>query len=471
MTTKAALKTAYLNVVQDTDPTMSTQGPLGDFVIDPITNLLALSVDATDRAGQLLSGEFAAVATPEEALAFANNFGVGQSVGRFATGTQVFYRNSRPPVNTTFSVPAGTIVRRKGDGYRFQVLPNNVTLSSDSAAFNYVASRARYEISVPVQAVSVGEAYNTAAELINAFETAAPGFDGTINLESISGGQAAEDASSTVSRARVSMFGTDSGTHGGIVRQVVSADSDVLDVALVFSDELDLFHRPALRAGIDVYVLGRRLRTYTDSFYATLGQQTFTLAKPPVVSVASVKRNGVSVAYTFSQDVSSLKASYLAQDKVVLASPANSGDAIEVTYAYDDVVRTVQESVLTAGTTSAGFRRSLWNVDMLVRLPVEVQIEVTLQVRLQTTVNRSTVIAALEAVVYDYCTPTAFAGALYPSTLLQNIREGVSGVQSVKLVKFKPKRTPFEYDVGPIMLERNQVPVFAFTSDLEVLGV
>jgi hypothetical protein len=235
------------------------KGPLYDWVYAPTAQGLAEVAAGTDRVRQLYSARFARVADEAEALAFSENYGVGRDIGTAATGFQTFYTFTKPVSGEVRTVPPGSIVRRSSDGRGFRVLPHTLTMTGDSANAFFSARNGWYELTVPVEALSVGPEFDTPAGLVNQLDNAISGFDGTINKSDIDGGLTAESSSDTIDRTQSALLGNDFGTHGGIMRSVLVFDRAVRAVSLAFFTEYNLFQRRSFKPALDVYVIGTKV--------------------------------------------------------------------------------------------------------------------------------------------------------------------------------------------------------------------
>ena len=445
-----------------------SQGPVYDWFLYPASAVVAEYAAISERLRKLYSPRFADLAREDEALAFSDKHGAGRDLGTAATGTQTFFTYSAPGAGVTLSVPEGTVVRRTTDGKGFRVLANTITLDGNNPSAYYNASRGWYAIAVPVEALGVGAEYDTPANLVSVLDSVdVEGFDGTVNLAAISGGLDAETASETVTRTEVALMGTDKGTHGGILRDVVGVDARILDASLVFFTETELFRRSSFRPAVDVYVLSNTTEEVTETFTATLGQTEYTLTNVPVSAVSSVLANGAAVDYGFTADPDrETSGSVRATDKITFPA-ANAGDAYEVTYTYHSIPKLVHDSLFADEYDDNNERVRLFNTDVLVRIPVDVPLEVSVTLILAANGSSATAEAEAEAAIRDYCTADGFVGYLNPTSLRDKLLSDVSDIANAVVTVFS-RKSGSSLRNGLLEFTKIERPVFEADTDIEV---
>lgn len=441
-------------------------GPVRDSVIDPVAGGMAPYEAAAEALALLSSTMIIDDATPDMALALASRHGVGRSIGTYAYGTQVFYRNTKPSMGTSYAPPVGQIVRRK-DGRLYQVKNHSVALTADNAAASYVASRRRYELPVPIQALAVGPEYDAAPGTVTELDGVVPGFDGTTNLEWISNGRAAKTAAATVEEARLAMLGSAEGTHGGVFRRVTLSGIRVEDLVVVRHSE-PVFQRTRTgRPLLDVHVIGEESAEHTYTVIATAGQTDIVLSRQPVLAVARVLRNGGAVSFTLRRDTTrSTSYSAWATDSVIVAACAD-GDVISVEYTYNAVVYELQKQLFTEDTDAP--LTSLFGVSSLVRGPVRVPIEVHVSVSLGQQ-RRSAGLDAARSSIRSVCIPGSMGVTIRPEAVEQAAKSAVYGSTEITIRSLR-RLDMGSSDVGIIELQRSEVAYFASVSDLEVSDV
>lgn len=453
---------------KNNDSTVDTQkGPLLDWVYDPTAQAASEVALGTDRLRRLYSANFASTADDDEALAFSENHGVGRDIGTAATGFQTFYSFTKPVAGETRTVPPGTVVRRPSDGKGFRVTSHLLEMSGDNAEAFFNATEGWYELTVPVEALSVGPEFDTPAGMVTEADSTLIGFDGTVNKTDIDGGLAAESSEDTVDRTQSALLGNDFGAHGGILRSVLTYNRVIQAVSLAFFTEYSIFQRRSFKPALDVYVIGTKSAKAVETFVAEAGQTEYTLLKPPVMSVSALTKDGGTANFTFTADPSrEYNGSYRAVDKITFAA-AVGGEVFEVTYLYDEVVRRVQEGLFGSELDANGERTHLFNTDVMVRWSKKVALQATVKLTLQANASEAEATAAAEEIVREYMTGDEYPGLLNPETLRDLLIEGVPGITKVNIEVFR-KKLGATLRSGLIELSKVEQGVFEAAADLEI---
>ena len=457
-----------IETIRDLDETVDVL-PVGPtrLVLDPMALAAGTTLDAANALGGLLSSEFARTAAPNAAIAFAANYGVGPVLGRYASGTQAFYRYAKPQAGTTLTITPGYLVKR-ADGKTYVVQSHSITMSGDTPNLYYSAARNRYEIAVPITAIAVGSEFNAKAKTVNVLTGALADFDGTENITDIADGDGAENSSETVARGQVAAFGTSDGSHGGILKAVQNSGLGVDAAAMAFFTEHEIFQRRTLRPALDVHIIGSAIGEATELFTATLGQFRFMLAKTPAIGIKSVKKNNGTISGVLTLDaVRATAGSYNATDAVEIPDPCLAGDVIEIVYLYDKAVRDVQEKLFLAAETEFGFRTRLFNTDILARRALPAPIEIHVTARLQSGVNQDRVFSSIETEIRAYCSPAEFVGRLVPSEFRDTVLANVPSINKLIVTRMR-RKTIGALDVGPCEFNKIERPVFLTPADLVI---
>lgn len=198
--------------------------------------------------------------------AYASNFGVVRRTSTYAQGEVTFYTTTRP--TSSLVIPLGTLV--SGGGQQFS------TTRAASIAFSQLASyfnpvTGRYQVTVPVRAVTPGPAGNVGAGQVRALVTRIPTLSVT-NSAAMFGGNSTESNLALTERTLNALASVDSGTERGYY-QTAAAVPGVESVAIVGAGnplmQRDLYDGQHLGGKVDVWVQGESLATVTDTFSFT----------------------------------------------------------------------------------------------------------------------------------------------------------------------------------------------------------
>jgi hypothetical protein len=410
---------------------------------------LAVTEQDVEDLRVLTSLQMDRVVTETEINAIGQSFGIPPVDGKPAQHRQTFYTSTRPAAD--ISVERGTLVGT-ADGSRIYTVMERITLVAANADAYYVSSRRRYEITARVEAVSIGEDGNLPAFRINRFFTPAGSFDGTENRETSTGGTDKQSFSAYLERIRRRFLGQSPETGGGIATKILEAAPEVItDISLVYPKDREIFRRDTGRPAIDAYLIGEELESAQQRYIAVGGETSIELELTPVVSVDLVQLDSVTTdGFALQVDANpGVTGTARATDVLVLVDPLTPGQVVDISYQYDKLVRDIQVDSFDSQDRQFG-------TDILIRRPVQVPVSCTLDITVLPSfdVNRTT--DSVSTVLYDYVEKEVFADSLLPEMLIQNIIDNVSGVSSIKLLKFTAT-TRSLVPVESISLRKNEV--------------
>jgi Baseplate J-like protein len=421
---------SMVQTVNSIDPSVDvTVGPIYDFVIRPTSKEVSSAEGEAEHLSQLYSLDFVEEATDAEVKALGDNFGIGQGRGTAATGFLTFYTYAAPSVGTQINISRGTLASTQDGRYTYQTTEAAV-LSGDTASSFFNATRQIYEITVRASAVSVGEEYDIPPYRVTKLNTNVSGINGVENRTRFQNGTTSESRADYVDRIQDRFLGMEIGTSGGLVTAVKAYDtSNIKDVATIFSTDHTLFRRKILTPGIDVYVIGEVTETTTENYTAIGGETSIPLRQRPVLSVTQVKVNGSSVTWEFIKDDSKeLGGSVRANDYVLLATPLNAADIVEVQYTYNKLLIDISDSLFTW--------RGLFGTDILVRTPWTALVTIDITVTILANFGASRTQSQVDAIIREYVEPQQFVDALFPEVLREQIGSSIAGVSTVIFNKF-----------------------------------
>ena len=198
--------------------------------------------------------------------AYASNFGVVRRPSTYAQGEVTFFTTTRP--TGSLVVALGTVVA--GGGQQFATT-RAASISFAQLASYYNPVTGRYQVTVPVQAVTPGPAGNVGAGQVRTLVTRIPTLSVT-NSAPMFGGASTESNLALTERTLNTLASVDSGTERGYY-QTAAGVPGVVSVAIVGAGnplmQRDLYDGRHLGGKVDVWVQGANLATVTDTFAFT----------------------------------------------------------------------------------------------------------------------------------------------------------------------------------------------------------
>ena len=190
------------------------------------------------------------------------NYGVSRRLSTISSGEVTFFTTRKPTLS--YQIPLGTIV--SGGGASFRTIEEAVISVSNLASYYNPAQR-RWEITVPVQAVSGGSVGNVVAGQIRS--SGVPNLS-VINNSSFFGGSDLETNYDLIMRTMNAISGSDVGTERGFLQ----AAADVVGVqnVKVVASGHELMQRDKDSSGthrggkVDIWVRADNPATVTDNF-------------------------------------------------------------------------------------------------------------------------------------------------------------------------------------------------------------
>lgn len=474
--TKSEIEESVKRAIQDASPQLRVdvdKGPFYYLAARGVAQPLADASASTERLALLSTLQFPVAATNQEASALARAFGLSLGTGGFASGLAYVYTSRRPSGTQTFTIAEGDVVStsESSGGISFEATESR-TLSESNAETFYNPFTRRFELPVRVTAVSAGVEGNIPARTLTTIRSGASDFEGATNLTAFSGGSAPQTIADLYARAQQRLLGLDSFSRGGLVSFIQNVDIDRIQaVALTYSSEYPtLFYRLPDKQAVDAWVLNTPSATTTvDTFSAQGGQTQFVLLSAPVLSLLSVQVNGVPAAATLSFDQSlGLGRSTRESSYVTLATPASTGDVVDITYSYDSVLEDIQDAVDGYLNAEAG---ALFSADVLVRYPRTLPVQITVTGSVLGTFDPTSVETEVAQVIGSFIAngtgdDPILGGVRNPADLRDAIRARVPGIATLSISVFCRK------SVGPLVetidIPRNSQLLVEGTDDVLV---
>jgi len=293
--TDAQLTEELISSIYDADPTASVQGgsAIRDLFIDPVvsemsrirvvldfcykaTNFVTLnniddptglgeSLDVGNSTYKQLLQEALFIDTPTQMqnlidLCFdrlASNLGIKRKAGAVARGEATFFTRSAPTFDLV--IPIGQIIT--GGGSQFRVLQSGIITVAEAPNFYNPITR-RYEITLPIQAFSVGIDGNLTSGQITA---GAPLGLNVTNMASTFGGTTRENNQALTSRAMTYISSVDVGTKSGYER-IARESAGVEGYEVIDADNPYMLRDNELGGKVDIWVRGEILSNVTDVY-------------------------------------------------------------------------------------------------------------------------------------------------------------------------------------------------------------
>jgi hypothetical protein len=197
--------------------------------------------------------------------AYASNYGKRRLAGTAAVGEVTFFTTRRP--TATILMPLGTTVA--GGGVQFATT-RVASIDFATLASFYDPVTGRYQVTVPVRALTVGTAGNLGVGQVSSVVSSLTGSVSVVNQAAMVPGDNLESNLALTVRVRNALASVDSGTARGYLQ--TAADVPGVVKANVVSAGDALMQRDLDTAGehkggkVDIWVQGTNLATVTDVF-------------------------------------------------------------------------------------------------------------------------------------------------------------------------------------------------------------
>lgn len=285
----------FINQVQ---PNLSTA--VGSLVYDVVIGApaqeFARLYTELNRVSEIQSLDFPDVMTLDELNSLGDNYGMTRNAGVASQGTMTFRVVNLPSFATNISVPSGTVGTTTATStapiVTFTTTQSGLFIVSQAPTY-YNPLTGFYEITVPIQAQSIGVGGNVAAGAISTLSSSVPGIFAVTNTVATTGGTDQESNRDYADRIKLKLSGNNLGTINGILSLVLE-NSSVLSASLVGPGDPEM-QRNEFGGSIDIYVLGETPTATTELFtFAPEASRTIILAnQPAVVSTGSLAIQGI----------------------------------------------------------------------------------------------------------------------------------------------------------------------------------
>jgi uncharacterized protein YqfB (UPF0267 family) len=440
----------YALSIESSDPSWDTaQGPIKELFTVPLSGITARTEEEAENLRKLFSLNFDETVTEEEITQALNNYGSRPGEGTRSSHNQYFLRFTRPRENIT--IPVGTLVANNTGTLIYRTKTEVVMLASQADQY-FNPTRKAYEISVVVEADGVGPEYALPAFRVQTILTPINGIDATENRAKSSQGLPTESTLQQAERLKTILLGLNLNTQGGIPKRILDALPTQVELVQVVTPADPEFNRVQIKPSIDIYVLGTLAQAKIETITASAGQDQIIPLKQPIISVASVIVNGTtSVGFSLIKDeTSETGSSVRAVDVIKLDVPLSLNDVVEYTYTYNIVLENVQSLVFNDAS------ESLFQTDHLIRMFKRPAPFITIELKTLTSYSFDEVSAAVRQQIQVELDRSISRDRLSPSELRDLINSNVSGIQSLRITKFR-KDTGSISNIETIVLGLNEV--------------
>ncbi len=439
-----------------TDPGLATRtGPLRRGYIKPFAAELETVEARAQHVARLSSIILAEAETDEELESLGGSLGLERNEGSASRGFVVFATGVRPGISDVKRVLPGVIIGTSDGGLAYQTKESRSLPGSNADAF-FVASRRRFEIRVPVEALAVGEDHDVPPGRINTILSSLDDFSDVANLEEVTGGTSRETNSQFASRIATRLLGIDRGVGGGLLDEAMRFSDQVKSVVAVLSTDHDLFRRRTSRPAIDLYVNGAYVRQVTDTYTAVGGETSFTLPSQPVLDLTAVSVNGVAVDFSLIQDTTrETGGSPIGRDRVALTTALGPGDQLEVSYDANglllDMLEAFNQVEDEEGVDGVASR---FGTTILPRTPRDVEIEVDISATGLSSFDPAALTTNIQEQTAAYIASGDRVPVLSPKLLRDQLFDTVPGLSRLTINTFR--RTDGGPTFGIITIAKNE---------------
>lgn len=385
-------------------------GPIKDLHIRPPAAVFEAQNDRIRKVYELLTLVSSGGYTDAELDDFVANEGLVRRTGARATGTQIFSRATAPAADAVIEAnfPVATVVDESSGAAVTFVTSEKKTLAAATAGAFFNTTTKRYELQVPLQALTAGASGNVAANRIKVPRRSLTEFDETFNRAATVGGADKETNAALIERYLIAILGSDAAVPEGLMKRVLDDYVDVTTLVLAYGLDPELLRAGDDAGAVDAHILGRVTKTVTNEGAVFTGvDNLIRVAKPPLLSVTSVTKGATTYVqgtdYVVVQDSSGYARSTKSADGVKWRASAvttpSVGDVLSITYTYNGLIETLQSDF---GKPT----RYVFGRDLLFREAV--QVDLTIVATLVTlpgfspTAVRDQVLTALSAFLNAY---------------------------------------------------------------------
>lgn len=429
--TPEQIEREYIESIENSDPSWdTTQGPIREIFTIPLSGITSRTETEAENLRKLFSLNFDETITEEEVQQALKNYGSQPGEGTRAKHIQTFLRFTKPREDIT--IPAGTLVSNNSGNLIYRTLNEVVMLSSQPDVY-YNSTRKAYEISVEVEADGIGSEYSLSAYRVQTILSSVIGIDATENKKKSSQGLASESVSEQSNRLKDTLLGLNLNTQGGIPKRIRDVLPNTISLSQVVTPADPEFKRVQFEPSIDIYILGTDEQSVTETITGITDMDEIIPLKQPVISVNSIILNGnVQLSGTLIKDDSNETGNSIrATDIIKLDVPLNNNDVVEYTYTYNKAIEDVSTLVFNDAS------ESLFRTDYLIREFLRPSPYITMELKVLASYSFEEVSASVYEAIQNEFSKAIIRDRLSPSELRDQITGEVSGIQKLRITKFR----------------------------------
>lgn len=460
------LKVEVLNILRNNYPELSVINAgngFEDAVLNVMTHIYKVNADYIDVIFSLQFVDELINLPEQDVDNYMANFNLTRLIGNAATGVVTLFAYTwntgvTKTVNSGDRVKGvdteGDLIYQASDTYNF--------LWADRLNY-YNFTENRYEFSINVEAIEVGERYNVGSYVINVFVDTFTGFQGVFNSDVTDGGAEVETNQEFVDRYNQALIGDGIGILGWYPKVVSDGGFAYDDIKVVGAGDAAMVRDCGVGGKVDVYV-----KAATDLIDTTQVLSSFPynvlipLDNQPayeideVATLASVLGgSGVNIEFVYDVEYKE-GANSIDEVTGVKITYTTVPTSITVYYNYNKKIVDIQDLF--------GDDNKIVSIDILIKSGESVGIDLGMEIRLYGGYDFDTVKTEITNEMTNYLDNLGFGQRIEQADLVYVIK-GVEGVDNVNLPLSK-LALEGESGVSDIQLGDYQV---AFLNDINVV--
>jgi len=443
------IETALVSSINAVDPDIDAEkGPINDTCVVPQAQVLRDAELITDDLALRYSLQYVRTNRPDIIALYAYNHGLRRGEGKPSRTYILFIFTALP--TTDFYAPQGTVVKSRDGTISFQTT-EDVFVEANAFPGYYNEAEGRYEVRAYVESIGVGQRYQISSGRLTQLDQDIDDVTSVEQPVASSPSIASESNIALGERQQTKFLGLALGTPAGVESVIRDYNTtDILDVTVVFSTDIDLFKRPVSSPSFDIYIVGYDTQEQNDQFLGDGVTQEYVLSRQPVSYINAVTIDGVTVtASLVKDDTTATSRSVRAQDKVVLPYVPAANATISVSYTYDYLLNDVSNFITSSN-------RNLWRTDMLLRQGKAVGVDIAIEIQAMASFDTSRIESLTEAAVSNYINRNKMGLIYYPTDMRLSINGVVAGMSSIAVTKFQRIDQQGVLDVDVIETLRNE---------------
>lgn len=402
-----------------------------------------------NRISQIQSLDNPTVMTTAELDSLGANFSTPRNQGTPSQATLTFRVSNLQSTEPNIPIPSGSVATTQQTAITplvSFVTTQSGTFISSLASTYFNPLTGFYELTLPVQAQTVGANGNVAAGAINVLSTTISRVFSVTNTVAATGGTDQESQTAYAARIKLRLAGNNLGTVNGILG-IANQNASVLSVAVVGPNDPEML-RNEFGGSVDLYILGTINTQTTDTnTFSSSGTRSFTMAhQPAIVTTGTVTVSGIAngFAHIFVEGIDY----QLVSDPTTLLDGStrlhngilflNSGtlpdnnSQFTITYTYNQLIETLQN-------TFDDPSNHIVTSDILVKEAHEALIDVSASIAITPGFNGASTISAAQTALTAFLNVNKLGNSFSQSEVVAVI-ENTPGVAEVDLTSLVIKK-------------------------------